>query len=80
MLMHAKSAEQYENIHTILRILREQITLIQPWNSYPFTTLGAHVLDLSDGLGDGSSEDAVAVFGDEQVVFDADATEVLAGL
>ena len=42
--------------------------------------MGAHVLDLCDGLGNRPSEDAAAFFGDEQVVLDADATKVLVGL
>ena len=41
--------------------------------------MGAHVFHFADGLWDGSAKDAAAIIGDEQVVFDADATEVLVG-
>lgn len=53
--------------------------LVQPRQVYPFSALGAHVFHFNHGLGNWASEDAVAVFCDEQIVFDADATEVLVG-
>ena len=67
------------NFLKVLRILRETYSLIHCRHFNPFAALGAHVLDLSNGLWNRSSKDAAAVFGDEQVVLDADATEVLVG-
>ena len=42
--------------------------------------MGTYLLNLGTGLRNWASKDAAAVFGDEQVVFDTDATKVLVGL
>ena len=42
--------------------------------------MGTHFPDFGHGLGNRASQDTAAVFGDEQVVLDADTSEVLVGL
>ena len=61
----------------ILRILREKKQSIHARHLNPFSPLCANFLDLCNGLGNRSAEDTVAVCGDEQVVFDADAAKIL---
>ena len=54
--------------------------LVQPRQVYPFSALSAHVFHFCHGLWYWPSEDAVAVFSDEQIVLDADATKVFVAL
>ena len=60
-----------------LHVFQECAVSLHPADQkWPPCLTGCHFLDVFDGFGDAFSQEAVGGFGDEDVVFDSDATEV----